>query len=116
MLLLLRLVPSTYGVAPRGRISDYFTVATLTIHLEDDLAREVEECAWREHKSISEWVKERVKPGADRASALAAMEATAQANGYPAGWLALFGSLADDDTFAPPLRSPPRPIEKPDGE
>ncbi len=101
---------------PVAESATIFTVATLTIHLEDDLAREVEECARREHKSVSEWVKERVKPGADRASALAAMEATARANGYPAGWLALFGSLADDDGFAPPLRSPPRPIEKPDGE
>lgn len=49
-------------------------MATLTIQLEDDLARHVEESARREHKSVSEWVKERVKPEADRAAALAAIE------------------------------------------
>ena len=91
-------------------------MATLTIQLEDDLARAVEESARREHKSVSEWVKERVKPGADRAVALAAMEATARANGYPPGWLALFGSLADEEAFAAPPRGPVRPVQKPDGE
>lgn len=83
-------------------------MATLTIQLEDDLARHVEESARREHKSVSEWVKERVEPEAGRA---AAMEARAVANGYPAGWLALFGSLADDDTFAAPSRGATRPVE-----
>jgi hypothetical protein len=86
-------------------------MATLTIQLEDDLARHVEESARRDHKSVSEWVKERVEPEADRAAALAAMEARAVANGYPPGWLALFGSLADDDTFAAPSRAATRPVE-----
>jgi predicted HicB family RNase H-like nuclease len=86
-------------------------VATLTIQLEDDLARHVEESARREHKSVSEWVKERVRPEADRAATLAAMEARAIANGYAEGWLALFGSLADDDTFATPPRGATRPVE-----
>ena len=77
-------------------------MSTLTIQLDDDLARHVEESARREHKSVSEWVKERVKPEADRAAALATMEARALSNGYPAGWLSLYGSLAEDETFMAP--------------
>lgn len=84
-------------------------MATLTIHLEDDIARSVEESARREHKSVSEWVRERV-------ALFAAMEARAIANGYPAAWLSLFGSLADDDTFVAPKRSEARPAESPDGD
>jgi hypothetical protein len=83
-------------------------MATLTIHLEDDLARYVEEAARREHKSVSEYVGERVKPGADRAAILADMEARAVANGYPPGWLTLFGSLAGDESFVAPNRGPTR--------
>jgi len=41
-------------------------MATLTIQVEDDLARHVEEAARREHKSVSEWVKDRVKSFTDR--------------------------------------------------
>ena len=88
-------------------------MATLTIHLEDDLAHHVEESARREHKSVSEWVKERVHPEADRMATLADMEARAVANGYPRGWLALFGSLVDDETFAAPTRGVTRPAEPP---
>jgi hypothetical protein len=90
-------------------------MATLTIELEEDLARHVEESARRAHKSVSEWVKDRVKPEIDRDATLAAMEARAAANGYPPGWLALFGSLADDDAFAAPPRGAVRPVEKLDG-
>jgi hypothetical protein len=86
-------------------------MATLTIHIEDDIARHVEESARREHKSISEWIKDRVKPGADHAARLVAMAARAEANGYPPGWLTLFGSLADDETFSAPPRGPTRPVE-----
>ncbi len=86
-------------------------MATLTINLKADLVRHVEESARREHKSISEWIEERVKPEADRAAAIAAMEACAVANGYPPGWLTLFGSLADDDTFAAPPRGTIRPLD-----
>ena len=50
-------------------------MATITIDLDDDLARHVEESARREQKSVSEWVKERVQPQADRAGILADMEA-----------------------------------------
>jgi len=71
----------------------------------------VEEAAKREHKSLSEWVKERVRPELDRVSVLAAMESRAIANGYPAGWLTLFGSLADDESFEAPSRSPTRPVQ-----
>ncbi len=91
-------------------------MATLTIELEDALARHVEESARREHKSVSEWVKERVTPEADRAALIAAMEARAKANGYPPGWLTLFGSLADDDTFAGPGRGPTRPVDSLNGD
>src|SRR5258706_15682382 len=70
-------------------------MAMLTIDLEDEIARHVEESARREHKSVSDWVKERLKPENDPAAALAAMESRAIANGYPPGWLTLFGSLAE---------------------
>ena len=85
-------------------------MATFTIDLDDNLARYVEESARREHKSVSEWVKERVKPEADRAAILAALEAQAVANGYPAGWITLYGSLADDETFQAPARGASRPV------
>lgn len=79
-------------------------MATITIDLDDDLARHVEESARREHKSISEWVTERVKQQSDRAVILAAMEARALANDYPPGWITLYGSLADDEGFVAPAR------------
>lgn len=53
-------------------------MATLTIQIDDDLARHVEESARREHKSVSDWVKERVQPGADGLARLAVAE-----NGEP---------------------------------
>ena len=52
-------------------------MAMLTIDLEDEIARHVEESARREHKSVSDWVKERLKPENDPAAALAAMESRA---------------------------------------
>jgi predicted transcriptional regulator len=79
-------------------------VKALTINLDDAVARHVEESARREHKSVSEWVTARLTTEADRAAALAAMEARALANGYPRNWLTLFGSLADDNSFAAPPR------------
>ncbi len=85
-------------------------VTILTINLDDELARHVEESARREHKSISEWVGEKVKPGADRAAALAALEAQCLANGYPTNWLALYGSLAGDESFIAPPRTGCRPV------
>ena len=85
-------------------------MARITIDLDDDLARHVEESARREHKSVSEWVQERVMPEADRAVILAAMEAKAVANGYPPGWMAIYGSLADDESFVAPGRGGCRPM------
>lgn len=85
-------------------------MATITIDLDDDLVRHVEESARREQKSVSEWVKERVKPEVDRAALLAIMEARAAARGYPADWMALYGSLADDESFAAPARGGSRRV------
>lgn len=85
-------------------------MTTLTINLADDLARHVEESARREHKSISEWVGERVKPGADSAAALAALEAQCLASGYPPNWLSLYGSLANDESFVAPERTGSRTV------
>ena len=83
---------------------------TITVELDDDLARHVEESARRERKSVSEWVQDRVQPEASRAAGLAALEARAQANGYPPGWITLFGSLADDDSFVAPARGACRTV------
>jgi hypothetical protein len=85
-------------------------MATITIDLDDELARHVEDAARREHKSVSEWIKERVRPQGDRAGILAAMEARALANGYPPGWITLYGSLADDNSLVAPARSGTRPV------
>lgn len=85
-------------------------MTTLTIDLDDALARHVEESARREQKSISDWVKERVKPEADCARALAALETQAQANGYPPGWLKLYGSLAAEEGLVAPGRGSIRPV------
>lgn len=91
-------------------------MATLTLELEDGLVRRMEELARREHKSLSEWVAERVITGLDRADTLADMEARAVANGYPPGWLALFGSLADDEHFDTPARSKARVVPNLNGD
>ena len=85
-------------------------MTTFTINLDDNLARHVEESARREHKSVSEWVGERVKPGADSATALAALEAQGLSNGYPPNWLSLYGSLASDESFVAPERTGSRPM------
>jgi hypothetical protein len=83
-------------------------MTTITIDLDDDLAREIKEAARREHKSVSEWVTGRVLT--DRTAVLAALEARALDNGYPPGWISLYASLADDETFAAPARSVSRPL------
>jgi hypothetical protein len=85
-------------------------MATMKIDLDDDLARHIKESARREHKSVSEWVRERLQRHTDRAGILAAMEARALANGYPANWLTLYGSLADDDRFVAPSRGDSRSV------
>lgn len=80
-------------------------MTTITIRLEDDVVRFVEESARREHKSASEWVQEHVTSEADRAKHSAAIEEAASANAYSSDWLALFGSLADDESFVAPSRT-----------
>lgn len=77
-------------------------MSTMTIDLEDELARRVEESARREHKSVAAWLGERV-------ALVAAMEAQALASGYPPGWLSHFGSLAEDASFTAPERGITRP-------
>jgi hypothetical protein len=87
-------------------------MSTLTISLDDGLARQIEESARREQKSISDWISERITSDAER---LAALESRAAANGYPPGWLALYGSLADDESFTAPARAASTPLEPSDG-
>jgi hypothetical protein len=87
-------------------------MTTITIDVDDDLARHVAESARREHKSVSDWVAERVRPDADRGAKLGTLEAQARENGYPANWLTLYGSLADDEGFAAPSRSGTHPINE----
>ena len=41
-------------------------MATITIQVEDDLARLLEESARRSHQSVSEWIKDRIQPAAAR--------------------------------------------------
>ena len=40
-------------------------MATITIQVEDDLARRMEESARRAHQSLSDWVQERIQPAAN---------------------------------------------------
>ena len=69
---------------------------TLTLKIDNALAGAMERSAKRERKDLGRWAMERLK--------LAAMEDTANANGYPDGWLKLFGSVPDDDRFEAPKR------------
>lgn len=83
-------------------------MSTLTIELDNSLARELEASAKRESKPISLWAAERLK--------LAAMESTAAVNGYPPGWLKLFGSVSDKDGFEAPNRSTTRAVGEFEGD
>ena len=85
-------------------------MTNITIEVDDALARYIEDAARREHKSVSEWVRERVTREADRVAFLAELEANARKNGYPPGWITVFGTLADDDTFSVPVRTDCRDI------
>ena len=87
-------------------------MSTLTISLDDSLARRIEESAKREQKSVSDWISERIRLDAER---MAALESGAAANGYPPGWLALYGSLADDEGFTAPARTRSSPLQPLDG-
>lgn len=75
-------------------------MSTLTLELDTNLAHSLEESARREHKPLAAWACERLR--------LAAMEAEAEAKGYPPGWLRLFGSI-EVDSFAAPTRGDTRP-------
>ena len=87
-------------------------MSTLTISLDDSLARRIEESAKREQKSVSDWISERIRLDAER---MAGLESRAAANGYPPGWLALYGSLADDESFTAPARTISSPLKPLDG-
>lgn len=76
-------------------------MSTLTLELDSNLARSLEESARREHKPVAAWARERLR--------LATLETEAEVNGYPPGWLKLFGSI-DDETFTAPTRGPSRTI------
>ena len=75
----------------------------LTIELDNGVADILEKSARREHKAVARWAAERLQ--------LAAMEETACANGYPAGWLKLFGAVADEDEFNAPDRGMARGVD-----
>ena len=85
-----------------GRCGILRTMSTLTIELDNGVADILEKSARREHKAVARWAAERLK--------LAAMEETASANGYPAGWLKLFGVVADEDGFHAPDRGAARGV------
>src|SRR3989442_10538561 len=53
--------PAPLRLAGCAVIRDAALMATLTINLEDDIGRHVLESARRERKSLSDWVRERVK-------------------------------------------------------
>jgi hypothetical protein len=76
-------------------------MSILTLELDTHLVHSLEESARREQKPLEAWVRERLQ--------LAAMETEADANGYPPGWLRLFGSI-DDETFTGPSRTDVRPV------
>ncbi len=76
-------------------------MSTLTLELDSTLARSMEASARREHKPVAAWARDRLR--------IAAMETEAEANGYPSGWLKLFGSI-EDPTFEAPARNATRTV------
>jgi hypothetical protein len=76
-------------------------MSTLTLELDSTLAHALEVSARREHKPVSAWARDRLR--------IAALETEAEANGYPSGWLKLFGSI-EDASFDAPARSATRPV------
>ena len=73
----------------------------IVIECDDELAAHAEEAARREHKSVAEWVKDRMKSDVDR---LKKMEECALSNGYPPGWLAPSKSRLPCGGFSATLR------------
>lgn len=78
-------------------------MATLTIELDNALADEIANSARREKKTPNVWAAERLK--------VAAMDEAACVNGYPPGWLKLFGAIPDSDHFEAPPRSECRDVD-----
>lgn len=76
-------------------------MSTLTLELDTALAHDLEASARRAHKPVAAWARDRLR--------IAAMETEAEANGYPSGWLKLFGSI-DDPSFSAPARTATRPV------
>jgi hypothetical protein len=52
-------------VARAAAISESPGMATITIQVEDDLARQMEESARRAHQTVAEWITARIKPAPD---------------------------------------------------
>jgi hypothetical protein len=91
-------------------------MSTMMLELEDEALELVERAAHAENKPVPTWLREHIQREAERALRLAALEAEASRNGYPSGWLGLYGSLADDLAFDAPPRTPPRPVEALDAD
>jgi hypothetical protein len=75
-------------------------MTTLTLELDSALIHEIEDFARKESKTPNEWVAEHLK-----------LATTAAKNGYPTGWINLFGSIPDSDGFEAPTRTKCREIE-----
>jgi hypothetical protein len=63
-------------------------VAQLTIYLDDESIRRIEEAAMRDNSSVSRWVKNRL---------LLSLE-----DQWPSRYFDLFGALGEDDLQRPP--------------
>ena len=92
-----------FGIGTAGAVWQRNYMSTLTLELDPALAAALESSASREHKAVASWARERLM--------LAAMEDTAAANGYPAGWLKLFGSVDEADGLEVPGRGGVRVVE-----
>lgn len=88
-------------------IYDRNSMSTLILEIDPSLARSLEESARREHKPVAAWARERLR--------IATIETEAEANGYPAGWLKLLGSI-DDETFVSPPRTSVKGVPPMDGD
>jgi hypothetical protein len=73
-------------------------MAQLTVYLDDGTLKKVGMAARREHRSISQWVKQRL---------VGALSHT-----WPAGYFELFGSLADESFERPPQPSLSRDVRR----
>ncbi len=67
-------------------------MAQLTIYIDDDSIKRIEEAAAREKSSVSGWVKKRLVQSLE--------------DQWPAEYLKLLGALADSDLQRPPEPEP----------